>query len=94
LKLIPRLDFDSAVCKHGGERNARGFTCWGQFVAMLFSQLGSVNSLRDVTNGLAASEGKLRHLAWKTMKLLSLPSHISTATTTTVMNRLPKKPAV
>ena len=62
LKLIPRADFDSAVRKHDAERNAKGFTCWGQLVAMLFCQLGSVNSLRDITNGLAASEGKLRHL--------------------------------
>ncbi len=62
LKLIPRADFDAAVRKHRAERNAKGFTCWGQFVAMLFCQLGSVNSLRDITNGLAASEGKLRHL--------------------------------
>ena len=62
LKLIPRADFDSAVRAHDAERNAKGFTCWGQFVAMLFCQLGSVNSLRDITNGLAASEGKLRHL--------------------------------
>jgi hypothetical protein len=40
----------------------RGFTCWGQFLAMLFCQLASVNSLCDITNGLAASEGKVRHL--------------------------------
>jgi len=62
LKLIPRASFDAAVHKHAAERNAKGFTCWGQFVAMLFCQLGSVNSLRDITNGLAASEGKLQHL--------------------------------
>ena len=62
LKLIPRGDFDAAVRKHQAERNAKGFTSWGQLVAMLFCQLGSVTSLRDITNGLAASEGKLRHL--------------------------------
>lgn len=62
LKLIPRPDFDAAVRKHSAERNAKGFTSWGQLVAMLFCQLGSVSSLRDITNGLAASEGKLRHL--------------------------------
>jgi len=62
LKLIPRGIFDSAVREHQAERNAKGFTCLGQFVAMLFCQLGSVTSLRDITNGLAASEGKLRHL--------------------------------
>ena len=62
LKLIPRADFDAAAHKHQAERNAKGFSSWGQFVAMLFCQLGSVSSLRDITNGLAASEGKLRHL--------------------------------
>jgi hypothetical protein len=62
LKLIPRAGFDAAVRQHSAERNAKGFTCWGQLVAMLFCQLGSVSSLRDITNGLAASEGKLRHL--------------------------------
>ena len=55
LKLIPRAGFDAAVRKHQAERNTKGFTCWGQFVAMLFCQLGSVNSLRDITNGLAAT---------------------------------------
>jgi hypothetical protein len=62
LKLIPRPNFDVAVHKHAADRNAKGFTCWGQLVAMLFCQLGSVNSLRDITNGLTASDGKLRHL--------------------------------
>ena len=62
MKLIPRGDFDAALRKHQAERNAKGFSCWGQLVAMLFCQLGSVTSLRDITNGLAASEGKLRHL--------------------------------
>ena len=62
LQLFPRLEFQRAVKDHKAERHARGFTCWGQLVAMLFCQLGSVNSLRDITNGLAASEGKLRHL--------------------------------
>ena len=61
-KLIPRAGFDAVVRKHQAGRNAKGFTGWGQFVAMLFCPLGSINSLRDIANGLAASEGKLRHL--------------------------------
>jgi hypothetical protein len=48
--------------QHKAERHARGFTCWGQFVAMLFCQLGRAHSLREICNGLAASEGKLKHL--------------------------------
>jgi hypothetical protein len=34
----------------------------GQFVAMLFCQLGGAKSLREICGGLAASEGKLKHL--------------------------------
>ena len=62
LQLIPRLEFESAARKHGAERHARGFSSWGQFIAMLFCQLGHAKSLREICGGLAASEGKLRHL--------------------------------
>ena len=62
LQLFSRLEFESAVRKHKAERHARGFTCWGQFVAMLFCQLGHAQSLREICGGLAASEGKLKHL--------------------------------
>lgn len=48
--------------EHRAERHARGFTCWGQFLAMLFCQLGRAHSLSEITQGLAASEGKLKHL--------------------------------
>ena len=62
LQLISRLEFETAVRKHKAEHHARGFTCWGQFIAMLFCQLGHAKSLREICGGLAASEGKLRHL--------------------------------
>jgi Domain of unknown function (DUF4372)/Transposase DDE domain len=66
LQLIPRLEFESAVRKHNAERHARGFSSWGQFIAMLFCQLGHAKSLREICGGLAASEGKLRHLGLPT----------------------------
>jgi len=62
LQLIPRVEFESVVRKYQAERHARGFSSWGQFVAMLFCQLGQAKSLREICGGLAASEGKLRHL--------------------------------
>lgn len=62
LQLISRTAFDAAVRKHQAERHARGFSSWGQFVAMLFCQLAGAKSLREICGGLAASEGKLRHL--------------------------------
>ncbi len=62
LQLFPRGEFQQAVQKHKAERHARGFTCWGQFVAMLFCQLGQAKSLREICNGLMSIEGKLKHL--------------------------------
>ena len=38
LQLFPRLEFQSAVAATKAERHMRGFTCWGQFVSMLFCQ--------------------------------------------------------
>lgn len=62
LKLFPRADFQRLVKDTKAERHARGFTCWGQFVAMLFCQLGRAHSLREICGGLASCEGKLSHL--------------------------------
>lgn len=62
LQLFSRAEFERAVGEHRAERHARGFTCWGQFVAMVFCHLGRAQSLREICGGLAASEGKLRHL--------------------------------
>jgi len=62
LQLIPRDRFEEAVKEHKAERHARGFSSWGQLVAMLFSQLAQAKSLREITEGLQASEGKLLHL--------------------------------
>jgi hypothetical protein len=62
LQLFPRVEFERAVKAHQTERHARGFTSWGQFVAMLFCQLGRAHSLREICGGLACCEGKLKHL--------------------------------
>ena len=62
LQLIPRDSFEASVRKHQAERHARGFSSWGQFVAMLFCQLAQAKSLREITEGLQACEGKLKHL--------------------------------
>ena len=61
LKLFSRGDFEKAVRQHKAERHARGFTSWGQFMAMLFCQLGRAHSLREICGGLACCEGQLKH---------------------------------
>src|SRR5438128_2207351 len=62
LQLFPRVEFEQAVKKHKADKGAKGFTCWGQFVSMLFCQLGRAHSLREICGGLASCEGKLKHL--------------------------------
>jgi len=62
LKLFSRGGFEQAVKQHKAERHARGFTSWGQFIAMLFCQVGRAHSLREICGGLACCEGQLKHL--------------------------------
>ena len=62
LSLVDRHQFERFVRKHQAERAAKGFSCWSQFVAMMFCQLAQAKSLREIIDGLACCEGKLRHL--------------------------------
>jgi Transposase DDE domain/Domain of unknown function (DUF4372) len=62
LGVFSRAEFEQAVRQQGAERHARGFSSWSQMVAMLFCHLGRAQSLREICGGLAACEGKLRHL--------------------------------
>jgi len=62
LQHFPRNEFGALVKQHNAERAAKGFTCWTQFVSMLFCQLGRADSLREICNGLACCLGKLVHL--------------------------------
>ena len=70
LKLAPRTEFGGLVSQHGAEKGAKGFTCWNQFVAMLFCHLGHADSLRE--NLLRA--GLLAWASWFTWVSAGPPS--------------------
>ncbi len=59
LQFFSRTDFQRVVVATQAEGHARGFTCWGQFVAMLFCQLGRAHSLREICGGLATKDGDI-----------------------------------
>ena len=59
LECFPRLEFEAAVREHKGERHARGFNCWTQFVAMLFCQLGRAQSLSEINGGMGLLRGQV-----------------------------------
>ena len=62
LSVVNRHQFERRVRESGAEKGAKGFSCWSQFVAMMFCQLAQAKSLREISDGLACCEGKLRHL--------------------------------
>lgn len=56
LSLFQRSNFSRHVRELQAEYHARGFSCWDQFVAMLFCQLAQARSLREISDGL--TDGK------------------------------------
>lgn len=62
LSVIDRHAFEAAVLRRGAQKRTKGFSSWDQFVAMMFCQVAQAKSLREIEEGLASCEGKLRHL--------------------------------
>lgn len=62
LQFIDRYEFDKCVEKYNGDFRTREFNCWNLFVQLLFGQLTSRNSLRDICVYLKAHQNKLYHL--------------------------------
>jgi len=62
LSVVNRHQFERRVRESGAEKGAKGFSCWSQFVAMMFCQLAQAKSLREISDGLTCCEGKLNHL--------------------------------
>jgi hypothetical protein len=65
-EFLPRRVFDSIVKKHGGNKYVRSFTCWNQMLCMVFGQLTSRDSMRDLMLGLEAHRPKYYHLGFGT----------------------------
>ena len=61
LQVVPRPTFMHLVCKCGAKYGAKGFSSWDQFVAMMFCQFAQSKSLREISDGLAVTCGKLNH---------------------------------
>jgi hypothetical protein len=62
VNFVPRTLFEAAVEQHQADKHTKGMTTWTQFIALMFCHLGGARSLREIIGGLAASEGKLKHL--------------------------------
>jgi hypothetical protein len=61
-EFLPQRVFDGIVKKYDGDKYVRHFSCWNQLLCMLFGQLTSRDSLRDLIITLEAHSKKSYHL--------------------------------
>jgi hypothetical protein len=61
---LPRRVFDRIVDKYEGNRYVKSFTCWNQMLCMVFGQLTSRDSMRDLMLSLEAHQPKYYHLGF------------------------------
>lgn len=61
MESLPRYEFAQCVARYQGNRRARRFRCWDQFLVMAFAQLTFRESLRDIETCLRALPQKLYH---------------------------------
>lgn len=65
LSLFNRNQFSQHVRDLEAEYGSKGFSCWDQFVSMLFCHLAQAKSLREISQGLKSCTGRLSHLGMK-----------------------------
>jgi hypothetical protein len=61
---LPRRVFDRIVKEHNGNKYIRTFTCWNQMLCMVFGQLTSRDSMRDLMLSIEAHQSKFYHLGF------------------------------
>lgn len=75
LSMFSRSEFNDLVTKHQSDKYSKGFSSWDHFVSMLFCQLASAKSLREICFGLKSSMSKSVHLGVKRMPTKSTLSY-------------------
>lgn len=61
MQFLSHDEFRRCVARYRGNRYAKSFSCWDQFLAMAFAQLTYRESLRDIEACLSAQRQKLYH---------------------------------
>jgi len=64
MSFLPDREFRRCVARYNGDARPRGFSCWDQYLAMVFAQLTYRDSLRDIEACLRSLSGKLYHMGF------------------------------
>ena len=59
---LNRSKFSRIVAKYNGDKYVKSYTCWNQLLTLMFGQLTSRVSLRDLIIALSAHQSKCYHL--------------------------------
>ncbi|MFT4567373.1 MAG: hypothetical protein ACI9FN_002339 [Saprospiraceae bacterium] len=65
LNLIDRSDVSRAAKELGSDRYYKTFKTWDHLVCMLYGTFSKCKTIRELSTGLLACEGKLKHLGLK-----------------------------
>lgn len=68
---ITRHEFNKCVDRYQGNYKVKDFTCWNQFVCMMFGQLSHRESITDIINCLSAHQKAVYHLGIKQVVAIS-----------------------
>lgn len=60
--LVPRYEFDKCVDRYNGNYRIKDFSCWSQFICMVFGQLTHRESITDIITCLSAHQHSLYHI--------------------------------
>lgn len=62
---VSRYEFNKCVARYGGNLRVRSFSCWDQFLCMVFAQLTGRHGLRDIEVCLNSQREKLYHTGFR-----------------------------
>ena len=62
---VPNKEFQKCVSRYNGDHYVKSFSCWDQFLSMVFAQLTYRESLRDIEACLQSIGGKLYHMGFR-----------------------------
>lgn len=72
LREVPHHRFERVINRYEGNKRVRSLPCWTQFCAMLFAQLCSRQSLRDVVSAWDSHSRAHYHIGVRQVKRSTL----------------------
>ena len=87
--LLPKTTFQRCVDRYAGNRKVKDFSCFDQFLVMMFAQLTYRESLRDIELNLRAHVSRLYHMGLRcnTVSRNTLSNAIATYVSIAIMKK-------